>query len=100
MNQSCLRQFTTCTPMLLHVPAIDLAIDSRGTSGKSVCLMRAISYICCEEMFPADWCPGRWLASFTPSAFLMKNIAGGVFMTCMDDHEPYTRTMRFWRLSE
>lgn len=41
------------TPMLRHVPAIDLHKDSRGTNGVSFCLTCAISYTFFAEIWAA-----------------------------------------------
>ena len=73
---------TTCTPKLLALPTIILAIDSSGIifMCSSVDLIFAISYTCLREIVPVNSWPGRAVPFSMPAAFLRKYEAGGVFV--------------------
>ena len=73
---------TTCTPKLLALPTIILAIDSSGNifMCSSVDLIFAISYTCLREIVPVISWPGRPVPFSMPAAFFRKYEAGGVFV--------------------
>lgn len=68
--------------MLRQVPMMLLHSDLRGSSGRSSCLMAAISYTCCSDSAPADSWPGFWLPDALPSARFTKYDTGGVLISC------------------